>query len=160
MKQMHSMRLFVSMIVSLLLTCTAIRAQERGYGVVESYGRGMVVVRTNQKSTGHWKIDSATRITGSIAPGDWVFVEVERSGHVSILRFEERPTAHSGVVKEIQGKILSVRSGSSTERWNLAETTIASGISASEIQVGDEVAVKVYKNHNLAEIRVIKHGIK
>lgn len=46
------------------------------------------------------------------------------------------------------------------EKWNLTETTLTEGISASEVTLGDQIGVKLYKNHNLAEIRVIKRGVK
>ncbi len=161
MKRMLTKYILPSIALSLFLAGFALCAEEgHYYGVVESYGGGMIVVKTIQKSTGHWKVDSATRVTGSIAHADWVFVEVEKSGHVRVLRFEERPTPHSGVVKEVHGKVLSVHSGQNIEKWNLTETTITSGISDSDVTVGDQISVKLYKNHNLAEIRLIKRGVK
>jgi hypothetical protein len=161
MKRMQPISILPSLILLLFLAGSGLCAEEgHFYGVVESFGGGRIVVRTTEKSTGHWKVDSATRVTGSVAHADWVFVEVERSGHVRVLRFEERPTPHSGVVKEVHGRVLSVHSGPNMETWNLTETTITEGISASDVTVGDQIAVKLYRNHNLAEIRVIKRGVR
>jgi aspartate 1-decarboxylase len=56
--------------------------------------------------------------------------------------------------------VLSVHSGSKVENWNLMETTLLNGVAAADLQVGDEIGVKLYKNHNLAELRVIKSGVK
>jgi hypothetical protein len=56
--------------------------------------------------------------------------------------------------------VLSVHSGSDIENWNLKQTTILNGVSRADLQVGDEIGVKLYKNHNLAELRVIKSGVK
>jgi hypothetical protein len=142
----------------IVATGSVLRAAEgHYYGVVESFGGGEVVVKTTKHSTGHWKVDSSTRIDGSIARYDWIFVEMGRGGTAAVLKFEERPTTHVGVVKIIDGVVLSVHSGASIERWNVVETTLGD---AAGVAVGDEVSVKVYGNHNLAEVRVLKHGIK
>ena len=99
-------------------------------------------------------------MTSPVKEADWVFVKVETSGHVTNLRFEERPTIHSGVIQKIHDNVLTVHSGPNLEDWNLKETTIMSGIARADLAVGDEIGVKLYKNHNLAEIRVIKSGVK
>jgi hypothetical protein len=150
--------LFGFIIACLLLAGANLRAGESTYyGVVESFGGGEVVVKTTKNSTGHWKIAAATTVAGSIARFDWVFVELGRGGHVAVLRFEERPTGHAGVVKAVAGNVLTVHSGTNLENWNLTETTIGEW---AGVTVGDEIRVKVYGNHNLAEIQVIKHGVK
>jgi hypothetical protein len=152
--------LFGAAIVSCFLAASAARADENFYGTVESFGGGTVVVKTTKHSTGHWTIDATTQRTGSIEAGDWVFVEVETSGHLKTLRFEERPTPHAGVIQKIHDQVLWVHSGSDIENWNLKQTTIMNGVSRADLQVGDEIGVKLYKNHNLAELRVIKSGVK
>jgi hypothetical protein len=152
--------LFWATIVSCFMVASVARADDHFYGTVEAFGDGNVVVKTTKHSTGHWKIDAATERTGSIEVGDWVFVEVETSGHLKTLRFEERPTAHAGVIQKIHEKVLSVHSGSDIENWNLTETTILNGVARADLKVGDEIGVKLYKNHNLAELRVIKSGVK
>ncbi|HET6440503.1 MAG TPA: hypothetical protein VFG59_20755 [Anaeromyxobacter sp.] len=150
--------LLIASAVFALLASGSVRAEEGYYGLVESYGDGLLVVRTTQHSVGHWRVDGTTRVTGSVAPLNWVFVEVERSGHVRLLRSEERPTTHVGVVKAVRGPVLTVRSGNSTENWNVTQETILPG--PSDFAVGDEVAVHVYRNHNLAEVRILKRGVK
>jgi len=160
MKCMHAVAVLASVVLPLFLSTFAARADEQCYGTVESYGGGTVVIRTTKHSTGHWKVNATTKVIGSIEPGDWVAADVEASGHVKSLRFEERPTAHGGVVKKVNGRVLSVKSGANIENWNLTETTIMSGVSEAEVTVGDELGVKLYKNHNLAEVRLIKRGVK
>ena len=128
------------------------------YGVVESFGGGEVVLRTTQHSTGHWRVDGSTRVTGAVMAWDWAFVEVEPSGHVKVLRSEEHATPRSGVVKEVHGNVLTDHSGNAMERWNLVETTLASGVEPGDLHPGDAVGVKVFKNHNLAEVRLVKRG--
>ena len=142
------------------LPASVARVDEHYYGTVEGFGEGRVMVKTTKHSTGHWKIDAATERTGSIEVGDWVFVEVETSGHLKTLRFEERPTAHAGVIQKIHDKVFSVHSGPNIENWNLTETTMLNGVALADLKVGDEIGVKLYKNHNLAELRVIKSGVK
>jgi len=141
----------------LMLFASALRAEEgHYYGIVESFGGGEVVVKTTQHSTGHWKIGPESRIEGSIARFDWVGVQLGRAGFVAVLRFEERPAGRAGVVHGIHGRVLTVRSGSDTETWNLTEETIGAG---EGVAVGDEIGARLYRNHNLAEIHVIKHGV-
>jgi len=149
-----------SLALSLLVFAGSARADETFYGTVESYGGGTIVVHTTKHSVGTWKTDGTTKITGAIEALDWVFVDVETSGHVRTLRMEEKPTQHSGVVKEVKGKVLAVHSGPNMENWNLTETTIMNGIAAADVAVGDEIGVRLYKNHNLAEVKLIKHGVK
>ncbi len=152
--------LSLAAVSSLSLAASVARADEHFYGTVESFGDGAVVLKTAKHSTGHWTIDAATTRTGSIEAGDWVFVEVETSGHLKTLRFEERPTPHAGVIQKIHGQVLSVHSGSDIENWNLKQTTILNGVSREDLKVGDEIGVKLYKNHNLAELRIVKSGVK
>ena len=160
MHRMRPLSIFPA-ITLLILAGSALQAEEgHFYGVTESFGGGAIVVRTTKHSVGHWKVDSSSRVTGSIEPCDWVFIDVETSGHVKVLRCEERPTPHSGVVKEVHGHVITVHSGPNFEKWNLTETTATSGISADELTAGDEIGVKLYKNHNLAEVRLIKRGVK
>jgi hypothetical protein len=158
--QFRLVALFWAAILSCFLAASAARADENFYGTVESFGGGTVVLKTTKHSTGHWTIDATTKRTSSIEAGDWVFVEVETSGHLKTLRFEERPTPHAGVIQKIHDQVLSVHSGSDIENWNLKQTTILNGVSRADLQVGDEIGVKLYKNHNLAELRVIKSGVK
>jgi hypothetical protein len=146
--------------LSCSLAASVARADDHFYGTVEAFGGGKVIVKTTKHSTGHWTLDAATEKTGSVKVGDWVFVEVETSGHLKILRFEERPTAHAGVIQKIHEKVLSVHSGSDMVNWNLTETTMLNGVALADLKVGDEIGVKLYKNHNLAELRVIKSGVK
>ena len=42
------------------------------------------------------------------------------------------------------------------ESWNKVETTLGD----RDVAVGDEIGVKVYSNHNLAYVQIIKHGVK
>jgi hypothetical protein len=83
---------------------------------------------------------------------------VEKSGHVTSLQLEEHPTLHGGVVKAISGNgvVLTVHSGPNMESWNKVETTLGD----RDVAVGDEIGVKVYSNHNLAYVQIIKHGVK
>ena len=147
----------------LLVLCAfagAARADDHFYGTVESINKNSVVVKTTKHSTDHAKIDASSNLTGHIVAGDWVYLEVETSGHVLVLRLEEHPAPRAGIIKEIKGEELFVRSGNDTENWNLKETTLLNGISRSDLKVGDEIGAKVYKNHNLAEVRLIKSGGK
>jgi len=155
MKRIHSVSLLAGIILSLFLAGSAFGAGEgHYYGVVESFGSGQLVVRTTQHSTGNWKVGPTTKVEGSIARYDWVFVELGRGGHVALLRLEERPTGRAGVVKEVHNRVLGVHSGNSLEHWNVTDATLGE----TAVDVGDEVSVKVYGNHNLAEIAVLKHG--
>src|SRR5271157_1441888 len=85
---------------------------------------------------------------------------VETSGHVKTLRVEEVPAQRSGVVKEVRGIVLVVRSGNGEETWNVTPLTILTGIERGQFQPGDEIGARLYKNHNLAEVRLIKRGVK
>ena len=160
LKRLTCAGLLAAGLLSLTLAPSAARAEGQYYGTVESYGDGVLVVKTTKHSMGHWKVVPATQVSGSIKPFDWVFVDLGGSGHIKELRFEERPTPHAGVIKEIKGKVLFVRSGNSVEEWNLAPTTLLSGVSESDLGVGDSIGVKLYKNHNLAQIRVVKKSAK
>jgi hypothetical protein len=71
----------------------------------------------------------------------------------------EKPAGRSGVVKEVKGEVLLVRSGSGQETWNVTPETMLSGIERGQFQKGDEVSAKLYKNHNLAEIALLKRGV-
>lgn len=138
----------------------AVQAGEGSYyGTVEGFDGNQVVIKTTKHSTGHWKMDAATHQEGSVQAGDWVFADVEASGHVRMLRFEERPTTHAGVIQKIHNQVLTVHSGPNLETWNLKETTLLDGVAQADLQVGDEIGVKLYKNHNLATLRVIKRGV-
>ena len=156
----RSVAVFAAAALSFFLVQSAACADGEYYGTVESFGDGAVVIKTTKHSTGHWKVDDTTKVTSPVKEADWVFVKVETSGHVTNLRFEERPTIHSGVIQKIHDNVLTVHSGPNFEDWNLKETTILSGIARADLAVGDEIGVKLYKNHNLAEIRVIKSGVK
>jgi hypothetical protein len=81
---------------------------------------------------------------------------VENSGHVTALQLEEHPTGHGGVVKAINGVVLTVHSGNSMESWNVVKTTLGD----TGVAIGDDIGVKVYSNHNLAYIHIIKHGVQ
>jgi len=156
MKRIHRASLFTLVILSLFVTGTAFGASNgHYYGVVESYGGGQVVVKTTKHSTGTWTVDASTKVEGSIEKYDWVFVELGQGGHVAVLRFEERPTGHAGVVKQINNHVLTVHSGNSMEHWNLVDSTLGD----TAVAVGDEIGCRVYGNHNLAEITIIKHGV-
>jgi hypothetical protein len=153
-------RLFLLTILSLFALAAIAQADDQFYGSVESFDGGSIVVKTTKHSTGNWKVDSATKVSVSVEAGDWVSVHVATSGHVQSLKFEERPTAHAGVIKEIKDNVLRVHSGPDMVNWNLTETTQFSGITRADLAVGDEIGVKLYKNHNLATVRVIKTGVK
>jgi hypothetical protein len=157
MKQFKRSSILAFTILSLFLTGTAFGAGDgHYYGVVESYGGGQVVVKTTQHSTGTWTVDSSTKVEGSVAKFDWVFVEVGQGGHVTVLKFEEHPTSRAGVVKSIKDRVLTVHSGNNMENWNVVDTTLGD----TGVAVGDEIGCKVYSNHNLAEVTIIKHGVR
>lgn len=156
---MKRMRIFVAAAV-VILAASVVYGQAKGYyGVVQSYGGGSIVI-VMANSTGHWTVDSGTHITGAIAVADWVYADVATSGHVNVLKFEERPAGRSGVVKEVRGIVLVVRSGNGQETWNVTPETMLTGIERGQFQPGDEISAKLYKNHNLAEIVLIKRGVK
>jgi hypothetical protein len=144
---------------AMLFLSLAAYAEVKGYGLVESFGDGAIVVRL-ENSTGHWAVDKATKITGAVAVADWVYVDVETSGHVKTLKVEEVPAGRSGVVKEVKGEVLVVRSGSGEQTWNVTPLTMLSGIDRGQFQPGDEIGAKLYKNHNLASVTLIKRGVK
>jgi hypothetical protein len=157
MKRIHHAFIAAFLLLSVFLRGTAFGADNvHYYGVVESYGGGQVVVKTTKHSTGTWTVDSATKVEGSIAKYDWVFVDVSVSGHVAVLRFEQRPTGRAGVVKVIQNRVLTVHSGNSMEKWNVTDSTLGD----TAVAVGDEIGCKVYSNRNLAEVTIIKHGVQ
>jgi hypothetical protein len=146
--------------VAIVLTTASESSADRGYyAVVAYYAGGTIEIRTTAHSVGHWRVDGATRIVGGIAQGDWVFADVEPSGHVHFLRFEERPTVRSGVVVEVQGAALFVRSGTGAEEWNVVETTALIGIAPGQFRRGDHIGVKLYRNHNLAELQLIQRDV-
>ncbi len=155
------MRKIVPTVFSVVLFLAALGAYAdvTGYGLVESFGSGQIVVRM-QNSVGHWTVDKNTRITGGVEAPDWVYVDVETSGHVKILRVEEVPAQRGGVVKEVRGIVLVVRSGNGEETWNVTPLTMLDGIDRGQFQPGDEIAARLYKNHNLASVRLIKRGVK
>jgi len=157
MKRNHYASILAFVIASLILAGTAFGADDgHYYGVVESFGGGTVVVKTTKHSTGTWTVDSTTKVEGAVAKYDWVFVEVAQSGHVTLLKFEQRPAGRAGVVKDVKGRVLTVHSGNSMEKWNLVETTLGD----TGVAVGDEIGCKVYSNNNLAELTIIKHGVQ
>lgn len=151
---------FLPALVSLLVLAASARADDQFYGSVESFAGGSIVVKTTKHSTGHWKINPATRVSSSIEAANWVSVQVATSGHVLSVKFEERPTGHAGVIKEIKGNVLRVHSGPDMVNWNLTDTTQFTDVKRADLAVGDEIGVKLYKNHNLATVRVIKTGVK
>jgi len=144
---------------ALLALSLAAHADDVYYGTVESFDGGQLVLKTTKHSTGHWKVNGATHLEGSVQAGDWVFANVATSGHIATLRFEERPTAHAGVIQKIHNQVLTVHSGPNIETWNLKETTLLDGVTQSDLKAGDEIGVKLYKNHNLATLRVVKTGV-
>ena len=159
---MNVKRVLVPLACALFLSAAAgVFADVTGYGLVESFGGGRIVVRL-ENSTGTWTVDQATRITGGIGVADWVYVSVETSGHVRSIKVEEVPTSHSGVVKEVNGNgnVLLVRSGNDQESWNVTPLTMMEGIDRGQFQPGDEIAVRLYRNHNLAVLKLIKRGVK
>jgi len=158
--QCRSIGFLAAGILSLSLAASVARAEGLFYGRVESYGGGELVVKTTKHSTGHWTVTPETRVTGSIRRGDWVAVELGAGGHIKDLRLEEHPAGRAGVIKKIQGKVLTVHSGPNMETWNLTDETLMDGVAASDLAVGDEIGAKLYKNHNLAEIRLVKKGVK
>ena len=144
----------------LLLLVAGAWADVTGYGILQSFGNGQVVIRLADQSTGNWTIDKSTRVTGGLQATAWVYVDVEPSGHVKALRVEEVAAQRGGVVKQVKGIVLVVKSGSGEETWNVTPITILQGIDAGRFQPGDEIAARLYKNHNLAEVRLIKRGVK
>ncbi len=159
MKRNHCASFFACVILALSVGASAFGASEgHYYGVVESFDNGQLVVRTTKHSTGNWIVDASTKVEGSIVKYDWVLVELGRGGHAAVLRFEERPTGHSGVVKGVRDHVLTVHSGSKMENWNVTDATLGDG--ATRVEVGDEISVKVYRNHNLAELSILRHGVR
>ncbi len=142
--------------ITALVVSTVAFADGGYYGAVDYFGNGGIGIRTTAHSFGHWQVDGRTRISGNVRPGDWVFAQVETSGRVSALRFEERPSPHSGVIIRIQGPALFVRSGNGTEEWNVVETTKLSGIAPGTLRRGDGIGVQLYGNHNMEELRLIR----
>jgi hypothetical protein len=155
---MRYSRLLIVLSFALILTAPA-AAEMTGYGIVKSYGEGRIVI-VLAHSTGTWRVDEKSVVKGPMAPGDWVYVEVETSGHIKLLRWEETPAPRAGVVKEVHGNILVVRSGNGEETWNVTPETILNGIERGQFQPGDGIGAKLYKNHNLAELTLNKRGIK
>ena len=155
----RNLRLAACFAAALLAVSLTAGAEEGYYGTVETFDGSQLVLKTTKHSTGHWKVDGATHLEGSARAGDWVYAFVTGSGHVNTLRFEERPTPHAGVIQKIHNQELTVHSGPNLETWNLKETTLFDGVRLSDLQVGDEIGVKLYKNHNLATLRVIKTGV-
>jgi len=157
---MNIKRLFVPIACAAFLAAAAgVFADVTGYGLVESFGGGKIVVRL-EHSTGTWTVDQATKITGGVGVADWVYVSVETSGHVRSVKVEEVPTSHAGVVKEVNGVVLLVRSGNGQESWNVTPLTMMDGIDRGQLQPGDEISVRLYRNHNLAVLKLIKRGVK
>ncbi len=157
---MRMNRVFVlALAAGLFLAAAGAFADVTGYGVVESFGGGKVVVRL-ENSVGTWTVDHATKVTGAVAIADWVYVSVEASGHVKALKVEEVPTSHAGVVKTVNGDVLLVRSGNGEQSWNVTALTMLDGIDRGQLQAGDEIAVRLYRNHNLATLRLVKRGVK
>ena len=159
MKHFKHIRLLSCIAAAGLFAPLATRADSTYYGRVESFDGSHLVLKTTQHSTGNWTIDPKTHCEGSVQAGDWVFADVETSGHVKILRFEERPTAHVGVIQKIHDRVLTVHSGPNIENWNLKETTLLDGVAQADLRPGDEIAVKLYKNHNIATLKVVRSGV-
>jgi hypothetical protein len=85
---------------------------------------------------GAWTLDANSRVTGAIAQAAWVQANVETSGHIRNLRVEEQASAHTGMVQQVRGNILDVRSGNGVSNWNLVETTILDGVAATDFPTG------------------------
>ena len=149
---------FVACAVLALSSAISVQAAggEKYSGLVESFGGGKIVVKTTSHSTGTWILDVNTKVVGNVAKYDWVTVELGKSGHAALVHFDERPTGESGVVKGIRNRILTIKSGSNFTDWNVTPETLGD----TTVAVGDEIKVKIYRNHNLAEITIIKHGVK
>jgi hypothetical protein len=143
-------------ILSICLAASAFASEGHFYGVVETFGGGELVVRTMHHSTGTWRVGPHTRIEGSIERFDWVSVELGDGGHVRVLRFEERPTDHAGVVEHVHHHELTVHSGNRKETWNVTDATLGE----THVEVGDAIWVKMYRNHNLAEIVIHRHDVR
>ena len=150
----------IVMTAALFLLAAGAWADVTGYGILQSFGNGQLFIRLSDQSTGNWTYDKNTHITGGMQATDWVYVDVEPSGHVKTLRVEEVAAQRGGVVKQVKGNVLMVKSGSAEENWNVTPITILQGIEAGQFQPGDEIAARLYKNHNLAEVRLIKRGMK
>jgi len=155
----RNLRFAAAFAAAFLALSLAAHADDIYYGTVESFDGGQLVLKTTKHSTGHWKVDGATHLEGSVQAGDWVFANVATSGHIATLRFEERPTPHAGIIQKIHNQVLIVHSGPNIETWNLKETTLLDGVTQSDLKAGDEIGVKLYKNHNLATLRVVKTGV-
>lgn len=141
------------------LTLSVTAYAEPHYGTVESFDGSQIVIKTLKHSTGHWKVDGHTKREGSIETADWVFADVTTSGHVTTLRLEDRPTPHAGVIEKIHDHVLTVHSGSKTETWNVNEAALLDNVTEADLQPGEEIGVKMYKNHNLATLRVVKAAV-
>ena len=126
------------------------------YGVVEAYGGGEIVIRTTANSVGHWKIDDKTVVRGEVRVSDWVGAQVELSGRVRFLSFQDRPAPRSGIIQAVDGSALTVRSGTGAEKWFLVATTGYHGVERGRLRAGDEIGALLYKSRNLAEVTLIK----
>jgi hypothetical protein len=144
-------------VVGCFLSSIAYADTKGYYGVVEAYGGGKVVIRTKEKSVGTWTVDTKTKVTGKVQVDDWVYADVETSGHVVKLKSEEHATGHAGVVKSVKGNVLTVESANTSVTWNMTPETAFRGVERDAIKAGDNISTKIYKNHNLAEITFIKH---
>lgn len=147
------------LVASIFGLTLAARADNGYYGRVEGFEGDRIVIHTTAHSTGHWKLDgNTTRENGGVEVNDWVHVSVSESGHVEVLRFEERPVQRAGVIRKLHGNVLTIHSGSDVDTWNVMDTTRLNGLVVSDLQPGDEIGFKTYKNHNLATIWMIKAG--
>lgn len=125
--------------------------------VIERFreARGSVVYLTSMSyQQDLFSLDVQTVPTGTGSGFIW-----DAEGHIATLRFEERPTPHAGIIQKIHNQVLIVQSGPNIETWNLKETTLLDGVTQSDLKAGDEIGVKLYKNHNLATLRVVKTGV-
>ena len=146
-------------VAALCFLAASARADERTYGTLASHSAGSIEVRT-KNSVGHWKLDASSKVEGALVPFAWVFVEVETNGHVKTLKVEEAPTSHTGVIKQVVRNALIVRSGNAEDHWNLPPTAVYTDADRGSLRTGDEIAVRLYKNHNVAELKRLKSGVQ
>ena len=147
----------------MLMMTAKVFADVTGYGVVKLVTDRQIVVNLKD-STYVCTVDESTKVTGAVVVvvADWVYVDVDASGHLKTLRVEEIPKPRAGVVKEIRGNgdTLIVRSGIQDETWGVTPFTILVGIDRGQIRPGDDIGVKILLNNKIAQLMLIKRGVK
>lgn len=145
----------VAVLLQALATVPALAQELHGQkGVFEGFAADRMGVRTTHEEAS-WIVDQYTRFAnGRPSPGDWVHVEVDPYGRAVEVLVEEHPARVSATVDHIEGRMVVARTNYGVEMWNEVPTTWHIGIAPGGLLPGDSIDVGVFRNRNLAFLRL------